>query len=123
MRAALATLTAAAALAAAAAPAAAEDAVAVAYGTGATSCSFSVSESKRLINIGGITYDYAGETDCSVAVQQSGLTTLYDGSSVVVQGPLCSGFQATCRSSGDYFDVGSAEPDGATYQVMLVAPF
>jgi hypothetical protein len=119
---AIAVLTAVAALAAAA-PAGAEVVAAVAYGTGVTSCSFSVSESRQLLNIGGISYRYQGETDCSAAVQQSGQATLYSSISELDSAPLCSGFQKTCQSAGDYLDVSGPEPDHATYEVTLIAPF
>lgn len=105
----------------ASAPAAADGATAVAYGTGVTSCSISLSASKALINIGGIRYRYEGVTDCSVAIEQSGQATLYAGSSVVDQGPLCSGFLARCSSSGSYLSVG-LDADHATYVVRLIAP-
>ncbi len=105
----------------AAAPAAAAGATVVAYGTGVTSCSISLSASKALINIGGIRYRYEGVTDCSVAVEQSARATLYAGSWVVDEGPLCSGFVARCSSSGSYLSVG-LDADHATYVVRLIAP-
>jgi len=62
------------------------------------------------------TYDYSGETDCSVPVQQTGQATL--GPST---GGLCSALTTTCHSGGGW--EGEPNPGLVYYHVTLVAPF
>jgi hypothetical protein len=65
---------------------------------------------------------FDGETSCTRAIDQSGQVRLEktSPSEPTSYGPLCSGFVASCSSSGEVATLNDGE---AVYSVHLVAPF
>ncbi len=80
----------------------------VAYGEGTTECTVGVAKYRLYDNT-----NFAGWTDCAVAVQQTGQISWAGGA-----GPLCSGFVRSCKSDGS---APGRYPD-VHYRVTLVAP-
>ena len=96
--------------------------VLVAYGEGTTTCTVTANTAHRMFWGGEQRYDFMGRTECSVPLEQTGQATLSTAVGTA-SGALCSGFRATCSSSGDVQGEEYAQGVGSVrYRVTLRAP-
>ena len=91
----------------------------VAYGEGATTCTITMQKRRALFS--QAIWDFYGQTDCSVAVEQTGhavLETQWERA----DGGLCSGVRKTCWSGQPFADCCGTLSPPMEYRVTLRAP-